>query len=411
MAVSDRVHDREIGATTPRSAGRALDWLNLFVANIQTGFGPFIAVYLTTQGWTQTSIGVALSVGTVTSMASQVPAGALVDATSRKSLAAAFSILAFTLAALMFALWPVPIAVYLAEVLHGFSSCTLGPAIAALSMAVAGRAAFGLRLGRNARYAAFGSGLGAALMGLTGYYVSNAAIFLLTAVLTAPALAALVPLARMDERTLAPGRHCAPERERIPTLLKNRRLWILASCAMLFTLGNAGVLPLASTEITRRAGGMASLLVAACIVLPQLIVALISPRIGALAETRGRRFVLMLGFSMLPLRCLLLAGVTSPPFMVLLQALDGVAAAVFGVLVPLVTSDVAGRSGHFNLALGFVGFAIGIGGTFGTPLAGFLADRFGDPAAFAALALIGLAAVLLVATAMPETRPPPLERA
>jgi MFS family permease len=180
---------------------------------------------------------------------------------------------------------------------------------------------------------------------------------------------------------------------------------------MLFTLGNAGVLPLASTEITRRAGGMASLLVAACIVLPQLIVALISPRIGALAETRGRRFVLMLGFSMLPLRCLLLAGVTSPPFMVLLQALDGVAAAVFGVLVPLVTSDVAGRSGHFNLALGFVGFAIGIGGTFGTPLAGFLADRFGDPAAFAALALIGLAAVLLVATAMPETRPPPLERA
>ena len=74
MAVSDRVHEREIGSTAPRSAGRALDWLNLFVANIQTGFGPFITVYLTTQRWTQTAIGFALSLGTVTAMASQVPA-------------------------------------------------------------------------------------------------------------------------------------------------------------------------------------------------------------------------------------------------------------------------------------------------------------------------------------------------
>jgi MFS family permease len=406
MAVSERVHEHEIGSTASPSAERALDWLNLFVANIQTGFGPFIAVYLTTQGWTQTAIGIALSVGTVTSMASQVPAGALVDATARKSIAAAFSILAFTLSALMFALWPAPLSVYLAEVLHGFSSCTLGPAIAAISIAVAGRAALGRRLGRNARYASIGSALGAGLMGLCGYYVSNAAIFFLTAALTLPALAALVPLSRIDERALEPGRHSAPQRERIARLLADRRLWIFACCAMLFTLGNAGVLPLASTEITRRASGVASLLIAGCIVLPQLIVALISPRVGAFAESRGRRWVMLVGFSMLPLRCLLLAFVTSPPLMVLVQALDGVAAAAFGVLVPLVTSDVAGRSGHYNLSLGFVGFAIGIGGTFGTPLAGFMADRFGDPVAFASLGGIGFVVAILVWTAMPETRPP-----
>jgi MFS family permease len=409
MAVSDRVHERDIGSTAPRSAERALDWLNFFVANIQTGFGPFIAVYLTTQGWTQTAIGIALSVGTITSMASQVPAGALVDAAPRKTIAAGFSILAFTVSALMFALWPVPISVYLAQVLHGFSSCTLGPAIAAISMAVAGRAAFGLRLGRNARYASIGSALGAALMGVCGYYISNAAIFYLTAALTLPAIAALVPLSRIDERALEPGRYSAPQREPIAHLLRDRRLLILTCCAMLFTLGNAGVLPLASTEITRRAGGIASLLVAACIVLPQLIVALISPRVGQLAESRGRRWVMLAGFAMLPLRCLLFIGVTSPPLMVLVQALDGVAAATFGVLVPLVTSDVAGRSGHFNLSLGFVGFGIGIGGTFGTPLAGLIADRFGDPIAFASLALIGFAVTALVWLAMPETRPRPLQ--
>ena len=75
QAVSPRT-----GEPTLRRAERGLDALNLFVANVQTGFGPFLAVYLTTQGWTQTSIGLALSVGTIAAMASQVPAGALVDA-------------------------------------------------------------------------------------------------------------------------------------------------------------------------------------------------------------------------------------------------------------------------------------------------------------------------------------------
>ncbi len=35
------------------SAKRGLDFLNLWVATIQTGFGPFVAVYLTSRGWTQ----------------------------------------------------------------------------------------------------------------------------------------------------------------------------------------------------------------------------------------------------------------------------------------------------------------------------------------------------------------------
>src|SRR5579871_3928944 len=110
-------------------AGRGLDWFNMFVGNIQTGFGPFIAVYLSGQSWTQTAIGVALSIGTVSSMASQVPAGALVDAIASKTRVAAFSVLVFTASAMMFAIYPIPLFVYLAEILHGISSCTLGPAI------------------------------------------------------------------------------------------------------------------------------------------------------------------------------------------------------------------------------------------------------------------------------------------
>jgi MFS family permease len=391
------------------AAGRGLDWFNMFVANIQTGFGPFIAVYLISQSWTQTSIGLALSIGTVASMVSQVPAGAVVDAISNKTRVAAFSVLAFTACALMFAIYPIPLFVYLAEILHGISSCTLGPAIAAMSLVIAGRFGMSLRLGQNARYAAIGNGVGAALMGACGQYVSERAVFYLTAALTLPALVALLPLRRVaiaGPDLQAPPRRPGQGRAQFMRVLADRRLLIFCACAMLFTFANAPMLMLMSGIMTAKVGNP-SLLVAACIVLPQIIVALASPAVGRLAQSRGRRIVLLIGFCMLPLRGLLFATSTNPTLVVAVQALDGIGAACFGIMVPLIVSDVAARSGHFNLSLGFVGFGIGIGSTLSTPAAGWLADHYGARIAFFSLTAVGILAVLLVLSVMPETRPPP----
>lgn len=388
-------------------AGRGLDWLNLFVANIQTGFGPFIAIYLASQGWTQTAIGLALSLGTIAAMASQLPAGALVDAMRSKAFAARGGIAVFTVSALLFAIFPIPLFVYGAEILHAFASCMLGPAIAALSLAVAGPRALGLRLGRNARYASIGNAVGAALMGACGYYISNRSIFFLTALLTLPAWLFMAPLARVTTPITAKAHdedaaHATP----LLRLLTDKRLFVFASCVALFTFGNAATLPLVSAALSKSVGRFASLVIAACIVLPQVIVAVISPAIGRLAETRGRRFVLMLGLTALPCRGVIFwLLLNHPSFVVAGQALDGIAAACIGVLVPLVTSDIAGHSGHFNLSLGFIGFYIGLGGTFSTTLGGFMADRLGDPLALLGLGAIGILAFLLAAAAMPETRP------
>jgi MFS family permease len=384
-----------------------LDWLNLFVGNIQTGFGPFIAVYLTTQRWTETAIGLALSLGTIAAMVSQVPAGALVDHIGNKAAVVLFSILAFAIAALLFAVQPVPLAVYVAEVIHSFSSCTLGPAIAALSLIVAGPAMQGLRFGRNARFASIGNGIGAALMGAFGYLVSSRSVFFLTAALVLPALAAVPALAKLRPPNLPHA--CREAGSQSPSasvrqILTDPALLVFAACAMLFTLGNAAMLPLVGSHLTRTVGDLASLVIATCIVLPQLIVAAISPAIGHLAERRGRRLVLILGFSTLPVRGCVFALANDPVFVVLIQFLDGVAAACLGVLVPLVTSDVAGRSGHFNLTLGVVGLAIGIGATLSTTLGGEVADRWGEAAAFGGLAVVGAAALALAWGAMPETK-------
>ena len=66
-------------AASRRRSRRGLDWFVFFVADVQTGFGPFIAVYLTSQKWTQIDIGFVLTVGGLISLFGQIPGGALLD--------------------------------------------------------------------------------------------------------------------------------------------------------------------------------------------------------------------------------------------------------------------------------------------------------------------------------------------
>jgi MFS family permease len=416
---------------------RALDWLNFFVANVQTGFGPFIASYLATHKWTQGEIGLALSVGTISAMVSQVPGGAAVDALRNKKAAAAWATIAIILSALLLAVSPTVLPVMAAEVLHGFASCMLVPAMAAISFALVGRANLGDRLGRNARWASIGSAVAAGLMGLTGEYVSARAVFWLTAALAVPALFALTMIhlpnamprlpgalrARepshepsqepsFDDAAASPLAEPAPDdapvepehRESIFDLLRDKRLLVFAMCVVLFHLSNAAMLNLAAGEVTASMGDNVQLVIAACIIVPQAIVALLSPWVGRTAQSWGRRPILLLGFSALPIRALLFAGVSSPYLLVPVQMLDGISAAVFGVMLPLIAADVAGGKGRYNLCIGLFGLAAGIGATLSTSLAGFVADRFGNAVSFFGLAGAGALAVLLVWAAMPETR-------
>jgi MFS family permease len=155
------------------------------------------------------------------------------------------------------------------------------------------------------------------------------------------------------------------------------------------------------------AGSRANLIIAACIVVPQIVVALTSPWVGRTAERIGRRPLLLLGWASLPLRAILLALSPSPFLIVALQALSGISAAVFGVMMPLVADDVTRRVHRFNLCIGVFGLAAAGGATFSTTIAGWLADSWGDRWAFLGLAAAGMAGTLLVGLAMPETRANP----
>src|SRR5438477_10815284 len=93
-------------AAPSRQSSRGLDWFIFFLADVQTGFGPFIAVYLTTQKWTQAQIGLVLSIGGVIGLIGQVPGGAIVDAARSERVVGGFAIAAIRRSALSYALLP-----------------------------------------------------------------------------------------------------------------------------------------------------------------------------------------------------------------------------------------------------------------------------------------------------------------
>jgi MFS family permease len=391
-----------------------LNWLNFLVAAMQTGFGgAFLSAYLGSQGWSLTEIGLVLSASTVATMLAQVPGGLLVDAAPSKRVAAAAAVLATAIAALVVAALPTFNTVLAAEVVQGLAAAVLMPAIAAITLVLTHQDELGERFGHNVRFAAIGNAGAALVMGVAGSSVSSNATLLIAGLAGSGALAALVvirgtDIARAHEHTThvaAAPAHVRKGRE-LPTLhvASDRDLLIFASCMALFTLGNAAILPLAAATAARRGLPATDLFLALAIAVPQLIAAALSPRFGRLAHQHGRRLVLLLGFAAMPLRALLFAIDGGSVVFVIYQALDGISAAAFGVMVPLVAADVTHNKGRFNLAMGIVGLFVGLGGALSTALAGGFADRFGNVDSFLVLAGFGLAATTLMWFAMPETR-------
>jgi MFS family permease len=400
----------EPAPTPSRESLRGLDWFIFFLADVQTGFGPFVAVYLTTQKWTQVEIGTVLSIGGVVALIGQMPGGAIIDAAKSERLVAGLAIAMIGVSALSYAAWPIFPVVVAAATLHAAASCVLGPAIAAISLGLVGPLAMGERLGRNARFASLGNGVAAAVMGTCGYLLSSRSVFLVTFILAIPTLLAL---ARIREREVDVARahgsvpRTAPEAKStsVLVLVRQRALLIFAGSVLLLQLANGAMLPLMAGVVTTRSSKWAPVLIAACIIVPQAIVALTSPSVGRKAQQWGRRPLLMIGFAALALRGVMFATVSDPYLLVAVQVFDGITAAVFSVMVPLIVADVAFGSGHFNLAQGIVGTATGIGASLSTVLAGYVSDTFGSGFAFTGLAAIAAAGLAIIFLAMPETRP------
>jgi len=231
------------------------------------------------------------------------------------------------LSALIFRLWPSFSLVALAEVLQGITGGVLGPAVVAISLGLVGHARLAERLGQNQRFAAAGGVVVTLTMALIAYSESPWAMFV-PVVLAIPVLVALnrIRAEEIDFGRASGAEHAhadRPERAgRYGALLKNRPLLIFAICMVLFQVANASMLPLVNGMLASEGKGQAAPAIAALIIVPQLVVALLAPWVGRRAEKRGRKPLLLVGFAALAIRAVLFALISNPLALIVIQVLD-----------------------------------------------------------------------------------------
>jgi MFS family permease len=392
-----------------RQSRSGLDWTNFFIADIQTGFGTFVAFYLANLGWGQESVGLVLATGGLAGVLAQIPGGALTDAVAWKRGLVALGVAMICGAALILALAPAFYLVFVAEILQGLSAGFVGPALAAISLGLVGRRAMSVRTGRNYGFAAAGTALTAGALGLAGSFVSTKAIFVVAAALCAPALLALSRI-RNEEIDYARARNAALGEDagklhRVIDVAKDRRLLLFAACLILFQFANASILPLVGEKLGASKAALGPMMMSGLIIGPQIVVALLAPWVGHLSERYRRKPLLVIGISLAAVRSALFAFVTYYPAMIAIQLLDGISGAIISVLTVLVITDLTTGTGRFNLTQGAIGAMNGIAAALSISLSGAVVQAFSAVVGFASIAVVAASAAVLAWRFLPETKP------
>ncbi len=390
---------------------RALDWLNFFLADVRDGLGPYLAIYLlAVHQWQPASIGLVMTLAGVTALVAQTPAGALIDRTRAKRAVIVIAALLVTGSCLLLPFMASFTLVALTQTVSALAGSVFAPAIAAITLGITGPKAFTRRFGRNETFNHAGNACSALLAGGLAYLFGPVVVFYLMAVMTVMSIIAVarVPADAIDHqqaRGLSDAAHGHDQPAGLRVLLHNRTLLLFAVCCALFHLANAAMLPLVSQKLSQIDLRLATPLTSACIVAAQLVMVPMAMLVGNKAEQWGRKPFLVAGFFVLALRGALYVLSDNPFWLVGVQLLDGVGAGIFGALFPIVVKDLTAGTGRFNVSLGALTTAFGLGAALSPGIAGLVVQAAGYDAAFLTLAAIATAAWLLVWLALPETAP------
>ena len=388
---------------------RALDWVNFFLADVETGVGPFMATYfVSARGWNPAQVGLVLAAQKLASVLAQAPAGALIDQSKSKKWLLGGASLVIGAGAIFIALLQTVPGQIANQVLVGVSTSLATPLIAAISLGIVGRAALGLRIGRNEGFNHAGNLITASFAGYLGYVAGLQTIFYVCGGLgLACAATALMIRGRDidDDVAREAPEHQAEARRALSYREALARPFVLtfAAVVVLFHVANAAMLPLAGEELPGQIHQASSIYMSAAIVLAQLVMIPVSLASGRLADRIGRKPIFLVGFAALILRGALFSLTKSPGYLVAIESLDGIGTGVAGVLTVLIISDLAKDTGRFNFLQGAVQTCLGVGSFLGNLLGGLAAKSFGFAAAFNGLACVALAGLLLFAFKMPET--------
>jgi MFS family permease len=385
----------------------SLDAVNFLLSDVRGALGPYLNIFLVTQQhWSQAEVGLVTTIGGLLGLAVQTPIGAAIDVTTSKRAAIVFALAVVSAGAIViFALpgfWPVAIA----NAFVAIAGDVFAPAIAALTLGIYMRDQLARRMGRNSAFDHAGNVTIAVIAGAIGYLFSQKAVFLLVPVCSLLACAAVlsIPAAAIDNnqaRDMNGKPDAGPAGLRV--LFESRPLIVFSVCVLLFHLANAALLPLVGQKLAAHWPQQATFMMSSCIIAAQLIMLPIALVVGRTADSWGRKPLFLCGFAVLPLRAVLYTLSDNSAWLIAVQVLDGVGAGIFGALTPLVIADIMRGTGRYNLALGAVATAQGIGASVSGLLAGIVVDRFGYTTTFLTLGAIAAVAVMVFAVGMPET--------
>ncbi len=396
---------------------RALDALNFTFADIQTGVGPYLAIYLVgVRHFDAASIGIATSAAGFATVLAQTPAGAIIDAATFKRTLLAIAACIGGVGAIALALIPTLWPIVTTQIIIGGAFAFVPPGIAAISLGMVGSAALAKRQGRNQAINATGNVFFAVVAGALGYFAQLSWIFYLIFALGALTAFFALSIEKSDiddDRAREAPEKKGDTRKALPPFSKmlaaacrDRRIVVFVVVLFLWNLANAAMLVLLGEILPHGGKSGASLYLSAGIVAAQIVMIGAAVLTSSVADALGRKPVFAFAMCALVARGVLFAvvGKASPNVLVAVQALDGLGAGVYNVIWLLIVADIAKGTGRFNFLQGIAITGFGLGGALSNLIAGFVVQKFGFQAGFLALAGIAAAALVLFAAAMPETK-------
>ena len=395
---------------------KGLDWVNFFMADVATGIGPFLAIYLTaTRHWDPASVGMVVAAQAVAGVAAQVPAGWLVDSSNKKKWLVIFGAMLVAAGCVAIVLARNVASEVGVQIVIGLTAAIFPPAIAAIALGIVGKPKLSRRAGRNEGFNHAGNVVFAVLAGGIGAAFGQQWIFYASALFaTGTVISAWMirdedidnVAARAADEAESPTENDrkSPRLASLSDLVGDRRILIFTASVVLFHFANAAMLPLVGELLSKGKDGASSMYMSACIVAAQLVMIPVAILTGKLADPWGRKPLFLIGFAVLALRGILYTLGKGAAYLIAVQSMDGVGAAIFGVLWVIIISDLARGTGRFNLLQGAIQAALGLGAFLSNVLAGFVVKSLGHNAGFLGLAGIASIGLVFFALFMPETK-------
>src|SRR3954451_1647761 len=287
-------------------AESVLDVLNIVLADVRYGLGPYTAIYLLTEhGWNEAGIALAFSFGSIIGLVTQGPVGALIDIVRMKRALLSGSVAIATMTSFLIILAPRFWVVAAAGVIGALAGAIMEAAITAITLGIVGRARFARRVARNEALFHGGNVVINILILAAAPFLGLKLVFWMLALagLASVITALAIPRDAIDHAEArglareAVAQATQPSAWR--TLLTSPPLLVFAGCGALFHMANGTMLGLVVQRAARADPAGSISVAAACMIAAQIAMVATATVVGAKADSWGRKPIFLAAFVVL----------------------------------------------------------------------------------------------------------------